>query len=202
MVDRLKASEPASGDDMAVSREEMAVSYAGLRAGLLRYLRGRVEDAATAEDLLHTVFLKALATDQSVKSSDAIASWLYQIARNALIDYYRARRPVSALPDELALEAIEDTSSVQALSACLLPLAQQLPSLYRDVLVATEFQGKTKHAVATDLGLSVSAVKSRASRGRRMLKDKLLACCHVELSPSGAITDHHSHTKGSCKLSC
>lgn len=181
------------------SREEIAVSYSRLRSGLLSFLRRRVEDAATAEDLLHTVFLKALASGQSPRSAETAASWFYKIARNAVIDHYRARRAVSELTDELESEADADTSSIEELSACLLPLAQRLPGIYRSVLLSTEFQGKTLRAVALDLGISLSAVKSRASRGRRMLKDELLTCCHVELSQSGQITDHHLRAKGQCQ---
>jgi RNA polymerase sigma-70 factor, ECF subfamily len=183
VVDGQNMSEPAS-------RDEIAVSYRALRNGLLSYLRRRVEDAATAEDLLHTVFLRALASGQTTRS------------RNALIDHYRAKRLMSELPEGLAAEVAEDSSSIQALSACLMPLAQQLPGIYRDILLRTEFQGKTMQVVASELSLSVSAVKSRASRGRRMLKARVLACCHVELSPVGEITDHHSRTNGKCQSSC
>lgn len=185
-----------------VSHDEIAASYRTLRNGLLRYLRRRVEDAATAEDLLHTVFLRALASGQTARSSEKMAAWLHTIARNALIDHYRAKRLMSELPEGLAAEVAEDSSSIQALSACLMPLAQQLPGIYRDILLRTEFQGKTMQVVASELSLSVSAVKSRASRGRRMLKARVLACCHVELSPSGEITDHHSRTNGKCQSSC
>jgi len=184
------------------SRDEIAASYRTLRNGLLSYLRRRVEDAAIAEDLLHTVFLRALASGQTARSSEKMASWLHTIARNVLIDHYRAKRLMSELPEDLAAEAAEESSSLQALSTCLLPLARQLPGIYRDVLLGTEFQGKSMRAVASELSLSVPAVKSRASRGRKMLKDGVLACCHVELSPSGEIADHHPRTKGKCQSSC
>lgn len=182
--------------------DEIAVSYRTLRSGLLSYLRRRVDDAATAEDLLHTVFLRALASGQSAKSSETMAAWLHKIARNALIDHYRAKRSMSELPEDLAAEAVEDSSSIHALSVCLRPLTQQLPGIYRDTLLGTEFQGKTMRAVASELGLSLSTVKSRASRARRMLKNGVLACCHVELSSSGEITDHHPRTNGKCQSSC
>lgn len=202
MVNHAKASTPVPSAQVSVSRDDIADSYARLRIGLLGYLRGRVEDAATAEDLLHAVFLKALKTEHAAKSSEAIAAWLYSIARNTVIDHYRARRLAGELTDDVAFEEVEDASSLQALSLCLLPMAQQLSPRYRDVVLATEFQGKTKQVVASELGLSLSAVKSRASRGRTMLKDRLLACCHVELSPSGDITDHHSRAQSGCKSSC
>lgn len=172
---------------------EIAASYEALRNGLLSYLRHRVEDSATAEDLLHTVFLKALASNRSIRAPERSAAWLHKIARNTLIDYYRSKRPMCELPEDLTDETEEDSSSVQALSACLLPLAQRMPKTYREILLATEFQGKTLRAAASELGLSVPAAKSRASRGRRMLKDRLLACCHIELTPTGEIADHRLH---------
>jgi len=202
VVDSTKASTPVPSAQIAVPRDDIADSYARLRVGLLGYLRGRVEDAATAEDLLHTVFLKALKTEHAAKSSEAVAAWFYSIARNTVIDHYRARRLAGELTDDVAFEEEEDASSLQALSLCLLPMAQQLSPLHRDVVLSTDFQGKTKQVVASELGLSLSAVKSRASRGRRMLKDRLLACCHVELSPSGEIADHHLRVQGGCKSSC
>jgi RNA polymerase sigma-70 factor, ECF subfamily len=151
VVDSTKASTPVPSAQVAVPRDDIADSYARLRVGLLGYLRGRVEDAATAEDLLRTVFLKALKTDQTVKSSGAIASWFYTIARNTVIDHYRARRLAGELTDDVMFEE-EDASSLQALSLCLLPMAQQLSPLYRDVVLATEFQGKTKQTAASELG--------------------------------------------------
>ena len=90
----------------------------------------------------------------------------------------------------------------QELATCLRPLARQLPAIYRDTLLATDFDGKTMQTLADEQGLSLSAIKSRASRARFMLKAKLLDCCHVEMS-GGLVTDYHSRSSNPpCKGGC
>ncbi len=154
---------------------------------MLAYLRKQVADADVAEDLLHEVFLKALAATQRRGAPHNLQGWLYTIARNTVIDYYRAKRPMDELPDDLLASDPPDNMASQALAHCLRPLAEQLPPLYRDTLLATEFHGKTLQAVANEENVSLSAVKSRASRGRKLLKNSLLACCQVEVSGSGEV---------------
>jgi RNA polymerase sigma-70 factor, ECF subfamily len=55
--------------------------------------------------------------------------------------------------------------------------------------MATKFKGKTLQSLATQWDVSLSAVKSRASRGRVMLKQKLLDCCKIEVTKAGSVLD-------------
>jgi RNA polymerase sigma-70 factor, ECF subfamily len=169
--------------------EELSVPYQALRLGMLGFLRKHVNDPMAAEDLLHEVFLKALSAGKKGATPKNLTGWLYKVARNTVIDYYRTKRPSEQLPDLLMAEDSTDHSMTQALAGCLKPLTEQLPPLYRDVLVATEFEGKPLQDLATEWQVSLSAVKSRASRGRALLKDKVFACCQIELSKSGALVD-------------
>ena len=179
-------------------RDDLGASYTALRGELLGYLRSRLADAWVAEDLLQTAFLRALASPGGV-SREKIAPWLHAIVRNALIDHYRTRRAMDQLPADLAEEPVDHVqASVRALATCLEPLVDRLPAIYRDVLRGTEFEGKSLRTVADELQVSLSAVKSRASRGRRMLRSEVLACCHVEQAPSGAIVDHHRRAACGC----
>ncbi|MBI3809605.1 MAG: sigma-70 family RNA polymerase sigma factor [Nitrospirae bacterium] len=180
-------------------REDFAAPYQALRRSMLGYLRKQVSDLADAEDLLHEVFLKALAAGERGDAPKNLSGWLYTIARNTVIDFYRAKRPMDVLPDDLVAEDSGNNLVEQALSECLRPLTEQLPPLYRDTLLATDFHGKTMYSLAAEWNVSVSAVKSRASRGRKMLKEKLLACCHVELSSAGEVLDFHErHSASGC----
>lgn len=175
-------------------KQEFAAHYQALRCSLLGYLRKQVSDPVIAEDLLHEVFVKALAAGERGDMPKNLSGWLYTIARNAVIDFYRARRPSAALPDDLVAEDSEGNDVQEVLAECLRPLTEQLPPLYRKTLLATDFQGKTMRSLATEWNVSVSAIKSRASRGRKMLKERLLACCHVELSNTGEVVDFHQHS--------
>ena len=173
--------------------KDFAASYQALRRSMLAYLRKQVSDPAVAEDLLQEVFLKALAVGGRGEMPGNLSGWLYAIARNKVIDFYRAKRPMDVLPDDLVADDSGVNFMEQELAECLRPLTEQLPPLYRDTLLATDFNGKTMQSLATEWNVSVSAVKSRASRGRKMLKEKLLMCCHVGLSGTGAVLDYHGH---------
>ncbi len=178
---------------------QLTESYRALRLAMLGFLRKHVNDASLAEDLLHDVFLKALAAAERGNMPDApgtLPGWFYRIARNRVIDYYRARRPTEALPAELAQEEEGPNPTVQALTSCLRPMTEQLPALYRDALLATDFDGAKLRTVATEWQVSESAVKSRVSRGRKLLKQSLLDCCRIELSATGSPLDHEKRAPG------
>jgi RNA polymerase sigma-70 factor, ECF subfamily len=174
---------------------DLAASYREFRQGLLAFLRGKLGDVAVAEDLLQEVFLKALsALDRGAKPGN-IAAWLRTIAANTLIDYYRTRRPTQDLPADLASEPPGRSIAEREMAECLLPFINGLPPIYRDVLYPTVLEGRTATAVARELGLSDSAVKSRLSRGRRLLRAAILDCCHVEVAANGEILEYRRRAR-------
>jgi RNA polymerase sigma-70 factor (ECF subfamily) len=163
------------------------------REQLVRFVGRRVEDPATAEDIVHDVLLRAYGKRDTLRSGQKFEQWLYQITRNAVIDHYRARRPAGELPAELAAPGDEASrAAVQELAACMKPLVAALPPHYRDAVQLSELGGLTQGETADRLGVSLSGAKSRVQRARRMLQEKLLACCRVELDHRGAIVDYES----------
>ncbi len=165
-------------------------TFVTLQHSLRSYLRRRVGEEA-ADDLLQDVFVKALMAMKNSRAPRNLPGWLYAAARTAVVDFYRAKRPTVDLSDDVPGESDADEVLLrEELAACLQPLSDQLPEIYRDTLLATDFEGKTMQTVAQDLGLSVSAIKSRASRGRALLKEKLLECCRVEIT-NGSIVDFY-----------
>jgi RNA polymerase sigma-70 factor (ECF subfamily) len=182
---------------------EIAAAFDSLQHSLRGFLRRRVKDPTVAEDLLQDIFVKALAANSADRAPKNLPGWLYAAARTTVIDYYRASRPATEEIDQLAsdTETVDDEHLHRELATCLRPLVRQLPAIYRDTLLATDFDGATMQAVAKEQGLSVSAIKSRASRGRVMLKEKLLDCCHVEMS-SGVVADYHHRSSSTCEGDC
>jgi RNA polymerase sigma-70 factor (ECF subfamily) len=182
--------------------DDLGVAFASLQHSLRSYLRRQVSDAAVAEDLLQDVFVKALAAISANRAPKNLPGWLYAAARTTVIDFYRSARPSSqALDDNLPDAQVNNELLHQELATCLRPLAQQLPPIYRDTLLATDFDGKTMQSLAGKQGLSLSAIKSRASRARAMLKEKLLDCCHVKMS-SGTVVDYHRRSSSTCGGNC
>src|SRR5689334_3625600 len=66
---------------------------------IFRFVFYRVGHKQAAEDLAEEVFLKAFTKLASVNEAGALEAWLYQIARNLVIDYYRQKRATVALED-------------------------------------------------------------------------------------------------------
>lgn len=187
---------------MQRSNEELGATFVRLQHGLRSYLRRRVRDPALVEDLLQDVFVKALPAIRAERQVGNLTGWLYAVTRTTVVDYYRSNRPATEELDENIpdIEA-EDDLLHQELATCLRPLLEQLPRIYRETLLATDFAGETMRSVANEQGMSLSAIKSRASRARAMLREQLLACCDVEVS-DGTVVDYRRRSTYDCGGNC
>ena len=58
---------------------------------IYKFIFYRVSQKEVAEDLAEDVFIKAWQNIRSVKE-DSFSGWLYQIAKNRVIDYYRQKK--------------------------------------------------------------------------------------------------------------
>jgi RNA polymerase sigma-70 factor (ECF subfamily) len=155
--------------------------YDQLRSTLLAYLRRMLGDRAAAEDLLQDVIVKALTAAREERELPAnLAAWLHTVARNAAIDYLRARRPTANITDDLPQFDAEPVQ--EELLQCLRPMAERLPATYRSTVIAAEFAETPLAAIAATEGVSLSAIKSRVSRGRSLLREELAKCCAVALA--------------------
>ncbi|PXX38743.1 sigma-70 family RNA polymerase sigma factor [Undibacterium pigrum] len=179
--------------------EDLAKAFGNLQASLRTYLRRRIADASLADDILQDIFVKALLNKRQIEN---LTGWLYAAARTTLVDYYRNQGvSMEELDENMSEQQAEDLQLHASLASCLQVFIQQLPDKYRDTLMATDLQGHSLRDLADQTGLSLSAIKSRAARGRSMLKDKVLDCCHVEIQ-DGLVTDYHRHAANKCGGKC
>jgi RNA polymerase sigma-70 factor (ECF subfamily) len=163
---------------------------------LRAFIKSRVSDDAAADDILQNVFLKMHAGLTSLKDATKLQSWLYQIARNAVIDYFRSQKPTVELPDQLLQSETDPGEKVtQELSDCLQPMIQRLPETYRETVILSEIKGLTQKEVARSQGISLSGAKSRVQRGRALLKEMLADCCRLEFDHKGRLCDYERKDK-------
>jgi RNA polymerase sigma-70 factor, ECF subfamily len=150
---------------------------------LRRFIRARVGDVATAEDILQGVFLKLQQRVEEMREPAKMEAWLFLAARNAIIDHYRTAKSTSELPDSLAGEVSPAMpGEIEELHAKLCQIIERLPADYRQAFVLTAFEGFSQEELAKHLGISVSGAKSRVQRARARLKTMLLEFCHREFS--------------------
>jgi len=171
--------------------QEVSKIWEEFSQSLLGFIRRRVNDPDDAEDILQEVFLKIHTKIDTLEDGDRLVPWLYQITRNTIIDYYRSRRPADELPESLVVdpEPVESDPTAQ-LAAGLREFMTCLPDKYRRALVLTELDGLRQAELAGRMGISVSGAKSRVQRGREMLRQALLECCHFEFDRRGGVLDY------------
>ncbi len=165
-------------------------AWQAYRTSLFHFVLKRVADPADAEDLVQEVLIKAYTNFATLQDATKVRPWLYQIARNAIIDFYRQHKPLAELADDLpAPAALTEDASEAEFAQCLTPLIEQLPANYRQAIRLAEIEGLTQQEVASAQGLSLSGAKSRVQRGRKLLKSILLQCCQVEVDRRGSVIE-------------
>lgn len=166
---------------------------------LEQFIRSRVTDPATAEDILQDVFVKIQQRLGQLQDPAKLQSWIYLIARNAVIDHYRTRKEIIEVPETLPAEPPEDDPEIEGLKATFRRMIYSLPEPYRDALVLTELEGLTQKELAERLGISLSGAKSRVQRGRDQLKDMLHECCTFEFDRRGKVIECQPRVHGGCQ---
>ena len=66
---------------------------------LRQFLLSRVKNPADVDDLLQEIRIKTYQDFTTIKEPEKLLSWLFQIARNTLIDYYRKSRVETSRQD-------------------------------------------------------------------------------------------------------
>jgi RNA polymerase sigma-70 factor (ECF subfamily) len=149
------------------------------------YVCYRVHSPQDAEDLIADVFLKAIRKLGHFKwrREGSFAAWLFRIAHNLIVDYYRKHRPVALsldssddlaelkshtpLPEEILTQE-EIFQHMRALIATLSPRRQE-------VITLKFFGGLRNCEIADILGLDERTVASHLSRGLRDLQYRYVA---------------------------
>ncbi|MFO8013643.1 MAG: sigma-70 family RNA polymerase sigma factor [Phycisphaerae bacterium] len=140
---------------------------------------------AQAEDLAQATFLRAWKRFDSYRPGTNCRAWLLRILRNRWIDMLRHRGvtgPMAPLPEDLAAEeagpvetswsnaedVLENFSDEQVIAAL-----RELPDDQRLALFLLDVEGLTQEEAADVLDVAVGTVKSRTSRARRALHERL-----------------------------
>ncbi|MCT4636874.1 MAG: sigma-70 family RNA polymerase sigma factor [Bacteroidales bacterium] len=147
---------------------------------LLKYISKRVKNRHDAEDLTQDVFYKLSVADKSDIGN--LKSWIYTIARNSIIDYYRTKKDNTTTLDDTY---ISDNSAPEAydiaeLGRCIVPFIEKLPEDYKTVITLSELEGIPQKDIATILNMNYTTVRSRVQRGRAKLKKMFTNCCSFE----------------------
>lgn len=170
---------------------------------LRAFIRRRVRDDATADDLTQETLLKVFRSRAALRDGQRLEAWLYRIARTTLIDHYRRTKTSEELPGMLPAEPADELLPFrEAVATTTRFYLDELPGAYREPLRLAELEGLPFAKIALRSGLSLTAVKSRVRRGRAMLKRKLQDCCRFEFDRQGKVIGWESRRPQTCACDC
>lgn len=138
---------------------------------LYRVAFSYLRSSADAEDVCQESFIRLLNYSGEFPSDEDCRRWLIRVAVNLsknLLKYRRTHGEPVEFPDENADRPAEPVAENE-----LLPLIRSLPPEYGTVIHLFYYEGYSTREIAQILDISVTAVTSRLSRGRRRLKQLL-----------------------------
>jgi len=160
-----------------------AANYEKLLQELLplmrRFVRRRVFDPAQVEDIVQNVFLSLHRARHTFRPERAFGPWIYAIARNAITDHVRASGRRGARESALDAPGVPEPSvdavlpGEDDLSPELARALGELPAKQREAVEAIHLEGLSVEEAAARAGVTRSALKVRAHRGYRALREKL-----------------------------
>lgn len=162
---------------------------------LLDFIRKKVKNQPDADDILQEVFIKILSKIDTLKESEKLKNWLYQVTRNTIIDHYREQQKGKNIEVGFSdpEEDEHDNSSMKAAESWIGLYIDDLPENYKNAVVLSELKGCSIAEIAKDLNISYTNARARVHRGRLALKKNLTDCCTFHVDVYGNILDYYAN---------
>ncbi|MGF1695269.1 RNA polymerase sigma factor SigZ [Vibrio lamellibrachiae] len=164
------------------------------RASLKAFLHKNVSTPDDVDDLLQEILIKTYNNLGVIKDKKKIKSWLFQIANNTIIDFYRKNGKRTEEIEDHVWEA-EPEEVLQQLSSCVLPFIKGLPQEHADLLTKIEIEGVPQKEYAQTHGIKYSTLKSRVQKSRSMLHALFSDCCEFSIDAQGNLLDFQQKPK-------
>lgn len=161
------------------------------RGRLLDFIRKRVSSEEDAEDILQDVFFELVETYRLMKPVEKVASWMFTVARNKIIDRYRKKKPVSLesqmgfsseeegerLNFEELLEDYSESADSELIRNIILEALEEaleeLPAEQREVFLLHEIEDRSFQEISELSGVSVNTLLSRKRYAVLYLRKRL-----------------------------
>ena len=191
--------QPVSREDASLVQEALEGNQLSFQLLVERYqdrLFGLVRHYTTKtveiEDIVQDTFIKAYRKLASFQHQSSFSTWIYRIAVNTALDFLKraGRNPVQAVEDpEIVpnqeaggggavgcrrLAPPDANMEREEIALITQQVLDELPEIFRTVLVLREFEDLSYQEMADVLGISIGTVESRLFRARARFKDALL----------------------------
>ena len=158
------------------------------------YIRMMVKDADTADDLMQEVMIKVVRVIDEGRYTDKgrFLPWLMRIARNRVLDYFRAQKQAKTINEaeagydilgttRIMEHSIEDEIITEQTAEELRTLIEMLPDEQRDVVKMRYYEGLSFKEIAEQSNVSINTALGRMRYAlinlRKFMREKKLALC-------------------------
>ncbi len=175
-IDFIAMMEDASDEELMLGYQQgnvtaFEVLYERHKGGVFRYLLAKCHQQAIAEELFQDVWMKLIVARDRYEVRAKFTTYLYQLAHNHFIDYYRKTRTdvflqndqdedieqMTSYDQKQPDEQLEMQQQIETLSA----LVDGLPDEQREAFMLREEAGLTVAEIAKVTGVNTEAAKSR-----------------------------------------
>lgn len=155
--------------------------YSHFNEELYFFILKKVKSTGITDDVFQNTFLKIHKNLSQLKSEDKIKSWIFQIARNEITNYYNKESKYSNHINEEQQSKRENFQEI----CCFDNFIDDLPPIYKKVIELVYIDGRKQKEAAESLEISLENVKARIRRAKDILKKQFMQCCKYELDKDG-----------------
>jgi len=174
-----------------MQKDEVFELWSISKPKIISFIRNRVNSETELDDISQEVFIKFWTKNEDIKDKDKILPWLYSVTRFTIADYYRNKDNslLTSLPQNEAELIVESNKKDTDESKKLLPIINSLPVKYKTVLLMSDIYGLSHKEIAQQFDLTLSCVKTRVVRARKLLAKRMEDCCSFSHDKYGNIVD-------------
>lgn len=161
-------------------REQFSLIYDQYIDKIYRFVYVKVNSQPVAEDITSKVFTKGWEAYQKGQNIKNVGAFLYQIARNSVIDHYRQNDKAKLVSSDAVAEAIDpqlDVYEKAVFNADMETIKTAISGLkkdYQDVLIFHYLEDMPAEQIADIMGKPAGTVRVMIHRGLQSLKDQLV----------------------------
>ncbi len=178
---RLSNSEPLTDEQLMLNYGQGDAAafeqlYQKHKGGVYRYFLRHCSRADVAEELHHDIWMKLINARETYQPTAKFTTWLYTLAHNHLVNYYRKNNKAQLLDfDEIAepedeLPELEQQLSHSRQAIDLISQVENLPAQQKEVFLLRHEAGFSLEEIASLTKSSFEATKSRLRYAMAKLK--------------------------------
>ncbi|KQC29934.1 sigma-70 family RNA polymerase sigma factor [Flagellimonas eckloniae] len=174
-------------------KTEINAIWIDLNEELYKFILGKVKDEQTSKDIHQEVFIKIQTKIHQLKHTSKLTSWVYQITRNTIIDYFRKVNNNISISDLEIPETEADNFDYSNLTNCINQKIESLSAAHKEAIILTSFKNYSQKELAEHLKISYSGTKSRVQKAKEILRENILDCPNVESDSKGKLLDFENN---------